>query len=125
MHLCFGYAHVVHERPTGYSFLSELTASTVQQVSIESTQSGLDLAAPREPGDKTIILGALDLGDLSPETLVIVAGRIRNALNYVPPERLVLAPDCGMKYLPHDIALAKLHALAKGTAIVNREIGLT
>jgi 5-methyltetrahydropteroyltriglutamate--homocysteine methyltransferase len=124
VHLCFGYAHVVQERPAGYSFLPELAASTAQQISIESAQSGLDLAVLRELGDKTIILGVLDLGDLTPETPEIVAARIRNALNYVPRERLILAPDCGMKYLPHDVALAKLHALAEGTSIVNRELGL-
>jgi 5-methyltetrahydropteroyltriglutamate--homocysteine methyltransferase len=124
VHLCFGYAHVVHERPSGYSFLSELAASNVHQISIESAQAGLDLSVLRELGDKTIILGVLDLGDLTPETSEIVAARVRNALNFVPPERLLPAPDCGMKYLPRDVALAKLKALVEGTAIVRRELGL-
>jgi 5-methyltetrahydropteroyltriglutamate--homocysteine methyltransferase len=124
VHLCFGYAHVVHERPDGYSFLPELAASTAQQISIESAQSGLDLSILHDLGDKTIILGVLDLGDMTPETPEIVADRVRNALNFVPAERLITAPDCGMKYLPHDVALAKLKALAAGTAIVSRELGL-
>jgi 5-methyltetrahydropteroyltriglutamate--homocysteine methyltransferase len=124
VHLCFGYAHVVHERPSGYSFLPELAASTVNQISIESAQSGLDLSILNELGDKTIILGVLDLGDMTPETPEIVADRIRKALAVLPPERFVFAPDCGMKYLPHDVALAKLTALAAGTAIVNKELGL-
>jgi len=124
VHLCFGYAHVVHERPSGYSFLPELAASQVRQISIESAQAGLDLSVLRELGDKTIILGVLDLGDLTPETPEIVAGRVRNALSFVPPERLQPAPDCGMKYLPRDVALAKLKALVEGTAIVRREMGI-
>jgi 5-methyltetrahydropteroyltriglutamate--homocysteine methyltransferase len=124
VHLCFGYAHVVHERPSGYSFLPELAASTVDQISIESAQSGLDLSILKELGDKTVILGVIDLGDMTPETPEIVAERIRKALEILPPERFVFAPDCGMKYLPHDVALAKLTALAAGTAIVNKELGL-
>jgi 5-methyltetrahydropteroyltriglutamate--homocysteine methyltransferase len=123
VHLCFGYAHVVHERPAGYSFLPELAASNAQQISIESAQAGLDLSILRELGNKTIILGVLDLSDMTPETPEIVADRVRNALKFVPPERLIPAPDCGMKYLPHDVALAKLTALAAGTAIVSRELG--
>jgi 5-methyltetrahydropteroyltriglutamate--homocysteine methyltransferase len=124
VHLCFGYAHVVHERPSGYSFQPELGASNVQQISIESAQAGLDLSVLHELGDKTIVLGVLDLGDLTPETPEIVAARIRNALHFVPPERLLPAPDCGMKYLPRSVALAKLKALVEGTAIVRRELGL-
>jgi 5-methyltetrahydropteroyltriglutamate--homocysteine methyltransferase len=124
VHLCFGYAHVVHDRPSGYSFLPELAESAAQQISIESAQSGLDLSVLRELSDKTIILGVLDLGDLKPETADVVARRVRNALNYVPPERLIPAPDCGMKYLPRNVAMAKLRALVEGTAIVNRELGL-
>jgi 5-methyltetrahydropteroyltriglutamate--homocysteine methyltransferase len=124
VHLCFGYAHVVHDRPSGYLFLPELAESAAQQISIESAQSGLDLSVLRELSDKTIILGGLDLGDLKPETADVVARRVRNALNYVPPERLIPAPDCGMKYLPRNVAMAKLRALVEGTAIVNRELGL-
>ena len=124
VHLCFGYAHVVHERPEGYSFLRELADSNVQQISIESAQAGLDLSILNELGDKTIILGLLDLGDLTPETPDVVAGRLRDALKYLPPERLVPAPDCGMKYLPRDVAFRKLRALVRGTQIVRSELGL-
>lgn len=124
VHLCFGYAHVVHERPEGYSFLRELADSNVQQISIESAQAGLDLSVLNELDDKTIILGLLDLGDLTPETPDVVAGRLRDALKYLPPERLIPAPDCGMKYLPRDVAFRKLRALVQGTQIVRSELGL-
>lgn len=125
VHVCFGYAHVVHDRPEGYSFLRELAESNVQQISMESAQAGLDLSILKELGDKTIILGLINLGDLTPETPEIVAGRLRNALKYLPPERLIPAPDCGMKYLPRDVAFQKLQALVEGTAIVRKELGLT
>jgi 5-methyltetrahydropteroyltriglutamate--homocysteine methyltransferase len=124
VHLCFGYAHIVHERPSGYSFLQELAETNVQQISIESAQSGLDLSILRELGEKTIILGVLDLNDLTPETAEVVAGRLRNALKYVPPERLIPAPDCGMKYLPREVAFRKLQALVAGTAMVRAELGV-
>ncbi|MEE8518799.1 MAG: uroporphyrinogen decarboxylase family protein [Dehalococcoidia bacterium] len=124
VHLCFGYAAVVHERPSGYSFLPELGGSTVQQISIESAQANLDLSVLRELGDKTVILGVLDLGDVTPETPETVAGRVRHALEFVPPERLIPAPDCGMKYLPRDVAFRKLQALAQGTAMVREELGI-
>jgi 5-methyltetrahydropteroyltriglutamate--homocysteine methyltransferase len=124
VHLCFGYAHIVHERPSGYSFLPELAEANVQQISIESAQSGLDLSILRELGEKTIILGVLDLNDLTPETPDVVAGRLRNALKYVPPERLIPAPDCGMKYLPREVAFRKLQALVAGTALVRAELGV-
>lgn len=124
VHLCFGYAAIVHDRPSGYSFLPELADSIVQQVSIEAAQPRLDLGILKELSGKTIILGTLDLGDPVPETAEVVAQRIRDALRYVEPEPLVLAPDCGMKYLPRDVAFRKLQALADGTAIVRRELGL-
>ena len=124
VHLCFGYAAVVHERPSGYSFLPELADSIVRQISIESAQSGLDLSVLRELGDKTVILGVLDLGDATPESPEAVAQRVRRALEFIPPERLILAPDCGMKYLPREAAFRKLQALAQGTAIVRKELGI-
>ncbi len=120
VHLCFGYAAVVpgETKPVGYSFLPELAATTATQISIEAAQPRLDLGVLRDLAPKTVMLGVLDLVDPAPETPRIVADRIRAALKFLAPERLVAAPDCGMKYLPRDIAFAKLAALAKGAAIV-------
>jgi 5-methyltetrahydropteroyltriglutamate--homocysteine methyltransferase len=122
VHLCFGYAAVVHDKPSGYSFLPELEGSKAQQVSIEAAQPKLDLAVLRELPSKTIILGVIDLADKTIETPQIVAERIRRALVHVPAERVVVAPDCGMKYLPRPIAFGKMKAMAEGAAIVRREI---
>jgi 5-methyltetrahydropteroyltriglutamate--homocysteine methyltransferase len=122
VHLCFGYAAVVHDKPSGYSFLPELEGSKVQQVSIEAAQPNLDLKILNELPSKTIILGVIDLADMTAETPQIVAGRIRGALDHVPAERIVVAPDCGMKYLPRAIAFGKMQAMAQGAAIVRREI---
>jgi 5-methyltetrahydropteroyltriglutamate--homocysteine methyltransferase len=122
LHLCFGYAYVARDKPNRYSFLSELARSTVGQISIEAAQPGLDLADLDGLGDKTVILGVISMGDPRPETPDLVAGRIRAALEHVPPERLIPAPDCGMKYIPRDIAFGKLRALADGAAIVRREL---
>lgn len=122
VHLCFGYAHVVHTRPLGYSFLPELADCIAQQVSIETAQSNLDLAVLKALGNKQIILGVIDLNDPKAETPATVAARIRRAFAVVPPERIVAAPDCGMKYIPRETAFAKLAALAAGAAIVRREL---
>ena len=122
VHLCFGYAAVVHDKPTGYSFLAELENSKVQQVSIEAAQPRLDLRVLRNLPGKTIILGVIDLADLTIETPQIVAARIRAALAHVPPERLVIAPDCGMKYLSRTIAYAKMKAMVDGARIVRQEV---
>jgi 5-methyltetrahydropteroyltriglutamate--homocysteine methyltransferase len=122
IHICFGYAHVVHERPSGYSFLPELADSAATQISIESAQSKLDLEILRSLGKKKVILGIIDLGDLTPETPEMVAERLRRALRYMPADRIILSPDCGMKYIPRPVAFAKLKALAEGTAIVRREV---
>jgi len=117
LHTCFGYAHIVHERPNGYPFLAELAATHVDQISMESAQQKVDLGILRELPGKTLIVGVLDLADESPvEDVATVAARIRRALDIVPPERLVLAPDCGMKYLPREKAFAKLQALAQAAA---------
>ena len=113
VHLCFGYAAIIHERPSGYSFLPELAACTANQISIETAQSGLDcsvLAALADAG-KTVTLGVLNLGDPAVESAAEVADRVRRALPYVPAEQLVLAPDCGMKYLPRESALGKLKSM--------------
>src|SRR5271157_3534929 len=112
VHLCFGYAAVVHEKPSGYSFLAELEDSKAQQISIEAAQPKLDLNVLKELPSKTIILGVIDLSDMTIETPQIVAERIRRALDHVPADRLVVAPDCGMKYLPRAVAFAKMKAMA-------------
>jgi 5-methyltetrahydropteroyltriglutamate--homocysteine methyltransferase len=122
VHLCFGYAHVVHVRPSGYSFLPELAACTADQISIETAQSNLDLAVLKALGKKQVILGVIDLNDPNVETPAAVAARIRRAFEVVPPERIILAPDCGMKYISRATAFGKLKALAEGAAIVRREI---
>jgi 5-methyltetrahydropteroyltriglutamate--homocysteine methyltransferase len=125
LHLCFGYAYVARDKPNRYAFLSELAASAVGQISIEAAQPGLDLSDLDGLGDKTIIFGVISMGDPQPEAAEIVAGRIRAALEHVPPERLIPAPDCGMKYIPRDIAFAKLQALVEGAAIVRGELAGT
>jgi 5-methyltetrahydropteroyltriglutamate--homocysteine methyltransferase len=123
VHICFGYAAIIHVRPEGYSFLPELASSPVKQVSIETAQSGLDCSVLETLPDKDIILGVLDLSDMTVETPDTVAERIRRALKHVPAERIVVAPDCGLKYLPRDVAFAKMRALVAGAAIVRRELG--
>ncbi len=121
VHLCFGYAAIIHERPSGYSFLPELAASTADQISIETAQSGLDCSVLAELAGKTIILGVLDLNDVTVETPQQIADRVRRALPYVPADRLVLAPDCGMKYLPRESAAGKMTALAQAAALLRAE----
>ncbi len=122
IHICFGYAAIIHSRPSGYSFLPELADAPVKQVSIETAQSKLDCSVLAKLSNKTIILGVLDLSDLTVETAEVVAGRIRRALPYVEAERLVIAPDCGMKYLPRDVAFGKLCAMVEGAKIVRTEL---
>jgi 5-methyltetrahydropteroyltriglutamate--homocysteine methyltransferase len=123
VHLCFGYAHIVHNRPsTGYSFLPELEAAKVDQVSIETAQSKLDLKVLKDLPSKKIILGVISLGDPKVETPAVVADRIRRALDVVPAGRIIVAPDCGMKYIARDTAFAKLEAMAEGAAIVRAEL---
>ena len=122
LHMCFGYAAIVHDRPGQYAFLSELSACTARQISIEAAQPNLDLSALRALPDKTIMLGVLDLGDERVETPQVVADRIRAALRQIAPERLIVAPDCGMKYLPREVAFAKLQAMVEGARIVRAEL---
>ena len=122
VHLCFGYAAVVHNKPSGYSFLPELEGSRAQQISIEAAQPRLDLEVLKELPSKTIILGVIDLSDMTVETPQAVAERIRRALAYVPANRVVVAPDCGMKYLPRAVAFGKMQAMAEGAALVRREL---
>jgi 5-methyltetrahydropteroyltriglutamate--homocysteine methyltransferase len=122
VHICFGYAAVVKDKPSGYSFLAELEHCPVDQVSIEAAQPRLDLSIMRQLPSKTIILGVIDLADPNIETPHVVADRIRAALGFVSPERIVVAPDCGMKYLARDAAFGKLRAMAEGAALVRAEL---
>jgi 5-methyltetrahydropteroyltriglutamate--homocysteine methyltransferase len=114
IHICFGYAAIIHDRPSGYSFLPELAATECDQISIETAQSGLALDVLDGLSSKTVILGVLDLSTDEVETGETVAGRIRRAFPHAGPERLIAAPDCGMKYLPRDAAYGKLEALVEG-----------
>ena len=122
VHLCFGYAAAVASKPSGYSFLPQLADTTAAQISIEAAQPRLDLSVLKELGKKTVMLGVIDLGTEAVETPQAVAERIRAGLKVVPAERLVLAPDCGMKYLTRESAFGKLRALAEGAALVRREL---
>ena len=123
LHMCFGYAAIVHSRPPGYSYLGELNDANVKQISIETAQPRLDYAVLDQLPQKHIILGAVDLDDPAVESPETVAARIRGALAHVPAERLTIAPDCGMKYLPRATAFAKLQAMVEGTRIVRAELG--
>jgi 5-methyltetrahydropteroyltriglutamate--homocysteine methyltransferase len=123
LHLCFGYAAVVPgAKPSGYAFLPQLAATTAQQISIETAQPKLDLGVLKDLAGKKILLGVLDLGDPQVESAETVAARIRRGLDHVAPENLIPAPDCGMKYLPRDVAFGKLQALSRGAAIVRAEL---
>jgi 5-methyltetrahydropteroyltriglutamate--homocysteine methyltransferase len=123
LHLCFGYAALVKDKPaSGYSFLAELEESAANQISIEAAQPKLDLGVLRALRSKTVLVGVLDLNDRNVETAHQVATRIRAALDVVPAERLVVTPDCGMKYLPRDVAFGKLQALAAGAELVRTEL---
>ena len=123
LHTCFGYAHIVHERPTGgYPFLEQLNDSLVTQISIETAQPNLDLSVLRRLPDKKIMVGVISLGDPEIESPELVAGRIRRALEFVDAERIIVAPDCGMKYLPRETAFGKLQAMVAGANIVRAEI---
>ncbi len=122
VHLCFGYAHIVHERPGGYSFLPELEACAADQISIEAAQPDLDLSILADLPSKTVMVGVISMGDPAVETAGVVAARIRKALDALPPERIVVAPDCGMKYIARDVAFGKLAAMVEGADIVRREL---
>ncbi len=122
VHICFGYAAIIHQRPEGYSFLPEFASSPVQQISIETAQSKLDCSVLEKLPGKTILLGVLDLADMSVEAPDTVAARIRRALPHMPAERIIVAPDCGLKYLPRDVAFAKMAAMVAGAAIVRAEL---
>ena len=122
LHICFGYAAIIRARPEGYSFLPELADTPIREISIETAQSKLDCTILDSLDGKTIILGVLDLSTHEIETPETVAARIRRALPHVAPERVIVAPDCGLKYLPRDVAFGKMKAMVDGAAIVRAEL---
>jgi 5-methyltetrahydropteroyltriglutamate--homocysteine methyltransferase len=122
VHICFGYAAIIHVRPAGYSFLAELAGCLCKQVSIETAQSNLDCAVLRDLPGKNIILGVIDLSSQTIESPLLVASRIRRALPYVEAANLLVAPDCGMKYLPREVAFGKLQAMVAGAQLVRSEL---
>jgi 5-methyltetrahydropteroyltriglutamate--homocysteine methyltransferase len=123
VHICFGYAAVIHARPSGYSFLPELAGCSCRQVSIETAQSHLDTRVLKELGDKQVLVGCLDLSDMTVETPQVIADRIRRALEHIAPEQVILAPDCGMKYLPREVAQGKLAAMVEAARMLRLEYG--
>ncbi len=123
VHICFGYAAIVHQRPSGYSFLPELAGCSCRQVSVETAQSKLDCAVLAKLGGKQIMVGCLDLSDMTVETPQAVVARIKAALPYVRAENVILAPDCGMKYLPRDVAFGKLKAMVEAARMLRAEFG--
>src|SRR5688572_10994691 len=124
VHICFGYAAIIHRRPSGYSFLPELAGCSCRQVSIETAQSNLDTSVLAQLDGKQILVGCIDLSDTNVETPQVVADRIRRALEHVPAERVILAPDCGMKYLPREVAQGKLRAMVEAAKMLRREHGV-
>src|SRR5689334_19997533 len=123
VHICFGYAAIIHARPSGYSFLPELAGSPVKQISIETAQSNLDTAVLAKLPGKKIMVGCIDLSDMKVETPQQVADRLRKALKYVEPEDVIVAPDCGMKYLAREVADGKMRAMVEGARILRKEYG--
>ena len=123
VHICFGYAAIIHERPAGYSFLPQMSGCTCDQVSIETAQSSLDTSVLENLRGKSVILGVLDLSDMNVEAPETVADRIRRALPHVDASKVIVAPDCGLKYLPRDVAFGKMKAMAEGAALVRAELG--
>jgi len=124
VHICFGYAAIIHQRPSGYSFLPELAGCSCAQVSVETAQSKLDCAVLGQLAGKQILVGCLDLNDLTIETPEAVAARINAALRYVPAAHVILAPDCGMKYLPREVAFGKLQAMVEAARLLRAEFAL-
>jgi 5-methyltetrahydropteroyltriglutamate--homocysteine methyltransferase len=122
IHLCFGYAAIIHQRPPAYAFLTELAGTAIRQISIETAQSSLDCSVLAGLPGKTIVLGVLDLSTAEAESPEAVAARIRRALPYVDPKHLIIAPDCGLKYLSRQAAYAKMQAMVAGAAMVRMEL---
>jgi 5-methyltetrahydropteroyltriglutamate--homocysteine methyltransferase len=123
VHICFGYAAIIHQRPSGYSFLPELAECRCNQISIETAQSKLDCSVLTRLPDKQILLGTIDLSDMNVESAETVASRIRRALPFVKAENVLVATDCGMKYLPREVANGKMRAMVEGAKIVRKELG--
>ncbi len=122
VHICFGYAAIIHARPSGYSFLPELQACSCNQISLETAQSNLDCSVLAQLAGKTIMLGVIDLSDMQVEAPDTVAARIRRALPFVKPKDIIVCTDCGMKYLPRDVAFGKMQAMVEGARIVREEL---
>jgi 5-methyltetrahydropteroyltriglutamate--homocysteine methyltransferase len=118
VHICFGYAAIIHQRPSGYSFLPELAGCSCNQISIETAQSGLDCSVLGSLGSKKIMVGCIDLSDMTVETPQQVVARIEKALKFVPKENVILAPDCGMKYLPREVAFGKMRAMVDAAKLL-------
>ncbi|MCD6041412.1 MAG: putative 5-methyltetrahydropteroyltriglutamate-homocysteine methyltransferase [Burkholderiales bacterium] len=123
VHICFGYAAIIHARPSGYSFLPELAGCSCKQISIETAQSNLDTAVLEKLPAKKIMVGCIDLSDTTIETPQKVVERIKRALEHVKPENVIIAPDCGMKYLPRDVAFGKMKAMVEGAKLLRKELG--
>jgi 5-methyltetrahydropteroyltriglutamate--homocysteine methyltransferase len=123
VHICFGYAAIIHARPSGYSFLPELASCSCKQISLETAQSNLDTSVLSQLDGKQLLVGCIDLSDMAIETPEIVVGRIQRALKHVKPEQVILAPDCGMKYLPREVAQGKLESMVKAAHILRRAHG--
>jgi 5-methyltetrahydropteroyltriglutamate--homocysteine methyltransferase len=122
VHICFGYAAIIHQRPSGYSFLPELAGCSCQQVSIETAQSNLDTAVLQKLSGKKIMVGCIDLSDMKVETPQKIVERVKKALRFVPKENVILAPDCGMKYLPREVAFGKMKAMVEAAKILRTEL---
>ncbi len=125
VHICFGYAAIIHERPAGYNFLGEMAGCRCQQISIETAQSNLDCSVLTSLTGKKIMVGCVDLSDMQVETPQVIAARVRKALAYLRPEDVILAPDCGMKYLPREVADGKLRAMVEAAHILRAEHGVS
>jgi len=121
VHICFGYAAIIHARPSGYSFLPEFADCPCKQVSIETAQSNLDCSVLQKLPNKKIMVGVINLDDMAIETPQTIVERARRALKYLKPEDMILAPDCGMKYLPREVAYGKMKALAEGAKLLRAE----
>ena len=123
VHICFGYAAIIHQRPSGYSFLPELAGCPCRQISVETAQSRLDCEVLSRLGGKQIMVGAIDLSDMTVESPETVANRVRRALQYVRAENVIIAPDCGMKYLPREVAFGKMRAMVEAAKMLRKEFG--
>jgi 5-methyltetrahydropteroyltriglutamate--homocysteine methyltransferase len=121
VHICFGYAAIIHQRPSGYSFLPEFAGCSCRQVSIETAQSNLDTSVLEKLRGKQIMVGCIDLSDMTVETPQTVVERIKRALRHVRPEDVIIAPDCGMKYLPREVAFGKMKAMVEAAKILRTQ----